>query len=329
MRALISRIAVFFACLRAMFSNQWVHRDPCPGNDTIPNHYVRKFDDDVKLVSQQKRSRLEGTVLVDYEVTGTSKSFDTIGTSEAQLVTGRFQDIQYNGPQNGRRWIDLSDYDWPDYVDSFDKLKILEDPTNKHVITGVSAMNRKRDGVIIAALFGNARETTVTGITEASSLIALPAAQKIANGGTNISMAKIRSGLELLDAAESGSPEEGGERFFVYTSNQLAKLMADATLTSSDYNTLKALQNYSMTDRMFMGMTWIRSELLPKTGNIRSAAIYAKEGVALGVGLNTTTSIDKLVNKRGQPYQIYIKQSLGAVRGKDNCVVQIDCDETA
>lgn len=302
-------------------------KEPMAGGDQVPNHFARKFDDDVKLVSQQKQSRLEGTVIADYEVVGMSKSFDTIGASEAQVVTGRNQDVQYNNSAHGRRWIDLSDYDWADYVDSFDKLKVLEDPTNKYLAAGIGAMNRAKDRVIITAIFGSARETTVSGATETSSLSALGSGQKIVNGGTNITMAKLRSGIELLNAAESGSPEEGGERTFLYTANQLTKLMADSTLTSSDYNTLKALQDYKVD--FFMGLRWIRTELLPKSGNIRSCAIYAREGVGLGVGSTTKTDVSQRKDKRGQPWQVYLLQSIGAVRGKDNCVVQIDCDETA
>lgn len=300
--------------------------DLCAGNDPS-NHYVKKFDDDIKEASQQRKSRLEGTVLVDNAVVGTSKSFDTVGTSEAQVVTGRNQDIQYNNLTLGRRWIDLTDYDFADYLDSFDKLKLLNDPTNKYTAAGINAMNRAKDRVIVTAIFGNARETTVQGATETSSLIALGSGQKIVNGGTNITMAKLRTGLEILNVAEAGSPEEGGERFFLYTANQLTKLMADSTLTSADYNTLKALMDYKVDS--FMGMNWIRTELLPKSGNIRSCAIYAKEGIGLGIGANVTTNVSQATEKRGQPWRVYVMQSIGAVRGKDNCVVQIDCDETA
>lgn len=326
----LARTKQFLFYLFALFvqpiPGAFIKFDPCAGND--PSHlFVKKFDDDIKEACQQRQSRLEGTTVADYAVVGTSRSFDGIGTSEAQVVTGRNQDIQYNNTPVSRRWIDLTDYDWADFLDSFDKLKLLNDPTNKYTKAGINAMNRSKDRVIVTALFGNARSTTVAGATETSTLIALPAEQKILNGGTNISMAKLRLGLELMNAAEAGSPEEGGERFFLYTANQLTKLMADSTLTSSDYNTLKALQDYKVD--MFMGMKWIRTELLPKSGNIRSCAIYAKEGVGLGVGADTKTDVSQAKEKRGQPWRVYVMQSIGAVRGEDKCVVQIDCDETA
>lgn len=329
MKALAHSIHLFFTFLFTLLcppaAGPYRKADLLAGNDPS-NHYVKKFDDDIKEACQQRKSRLEGTVLSDYSVVGTSKSFDTVGTSEAQLVSARNQDIQYSNVALGRRWIDLSDYDWAEYLDSFDKLKLLNDPTNKFTAAGLNAMNRAKDRVIVAAIFGSARETTIAGATETSTMVALGSGQKIVNGGANITMAKIRTGLEIMNIAEAGSVEEGGERYFLYSSNQLTKLMADTTITSADYNTLKALQNYQVDT--FMGMKWIRTELLPKSGNIRSCAIYAKEGIALGVGADIKTNVTQRTDKRGQPWQVYVLQSLGAVRGKDNCVVQIDCDET-
>lgn len=302
-------------------------RDLLAAGDQVPNHYVNKFDDDLKLAVQQTTSRLEETVTTDYGVVGASKSFDILGSSESQAVTGRNQDRQQNNTPTTRRWIDLADYDWDDYIDGFDKLKLLMDPTNKYVTLATAAHNRAKDRVIITALFGSARETTVSGTTVTSTLQALPAAQKIVNGGSNITMAKLRSAIEILNAAEAGSPEEGGERTFVFTSNQLTKLMADPTLTSADYNTLQALQDFKVD--YFMGMKWKRIEGLPKTGNIRSCGIYTKDGNALGVGMNITNDVSVNKAKRGFPITVYSMMSLGAVRGQDKCVVQIDCDETA
>lgn len=324
----ITRLLLFLVSLFAPVgaAGFLTFRDPLAGSDPS-NHFVKKFDDDLKEACQQRKSRLEGMVLADYSVVGTSKSFDTVGTSEAQLITGRFQDIQANSTAHNRRWIDLSDYDHAEYLDSADKLKLLNDPTNKYLAAGVNAMNRMKDRVIIAALGGSARETTVAGATETSSLVALPSGQKVAVGGTNLTMAKLRTGIEILNAAEAGSLEEGGERFFAYTANQLSKLMSDSTVTSADYNTLRALQNYTIDT--FMGLKWVRTELMGKSGNNRVNYMWAKEGVGLGVGADVKTDVSQDKTKRTLPWRTYVLMSLGCVRGKDNCVVEITCDETA
>ncbi len=292
---------------------------PADGS-TIENHHVQKFDDDIKLVASQKKSRLEDTVTRQEGIVGASKSVDRLGTTEAQEIKTRHEDTKTIEVPHLRRYIDLRDYNHPTLLDEEDTLKVLEDPTNKYVMAGVGAMNRKKDKVIIDALNASAR--VVDG-----SLAALPAGQIILNGGTNITMAKLRSAIEILNANEADSPEEdGAQRTFVYTANQLTKLMADTTLTSSDFNTLKALQDYKV--ESFMGMVWKRVESLPKTGNIRSCFIYGKSYVALGIGKNITTKISERDDKN-YAIQTYVKMSLGAVRVEDEGVVQIDCDETA
>ena len=320
--------AVLFVCLRALFCppKSWCKPDTRTTGDQIPTHFVVKYDQDLKLAYQQTKSRLEPFVTNVGAIVGASASFDFVQATESSLVTTRYQDVVPVNTPHARRWIDLADYDWDDYVDSFDKLKILSDPTNKYVQLAIAAHNRTKDRAIIAALFGTARETSGYGSTLTTSMTVLPPASKVAHNNANMTMAKLRSGIELLNIAEAGSPEEGGTRTFVYTANQLTKLMADVTPTSRDYNELKALNNYDI--NYFMGMNWVRTEQLPKTGNIRKCGIFAKEGMALGMGQNITNDITIRKDKRGYPIQVYSMVSLGAVRGQDGCVVEIECDES-
>lgn len=305
----------------------YLRRDPRAGDSQVLNHYVNKYADDVALQMQQTTSRLEPFATVHEGVVGASKSTDSVGATESDEITGRFQDMQAKGTPHVRRWIDLRDFDWFDYIDSFDKLKILSDPTNKYVTLAVSAHNRKKDRLIAEACFGSVREQVGAGNGAVSQYVALPAAQKVVHGGTNISMAKIRTGIQLMNANEAASPEEGGERVFVYTAEQLTVLMADATLTSADYNSLRALQNFQVD--MFMGMKWVRTELLPKTGTTRSCGIFGKGYIHLGVGLNIKNDISEDKGKRGHPIRVYSMMSLGAARSEDKGVVEIQCTEAA
>ena len=307
--------------------SRFTRTDPRACGDQVPNHFVNKFADDVNLAMQQTTSRLEGTVITMPDIVGSSASVDFTGITESQQVTTRFQDLQANNTPHVRRWVDLSDFDWFDYIDSFDKLKVLVDPTNKYVTGAIAAHNRQKDRQIIGALQGSAREQTGQGNAGTSQYVALPAGQKVAVGGANITMAKLRTAIELMNVNEAGSPEEGGERFFVYTANQLTKLMADTTVTSSDYNTMRALQNFQVDT--FMGMKWTRTELLPKTGNNRFCYIYGKSFVTLGIGQNIVNDVSQNKTKRGFPFQVYSMMSLGAVRNQDKGVVEIACDETA
>jgi hypothetical protein len=300
-----------------------LHLDLLPRDDsTIPNHYVIKYDDDVRLVAQQKKSRLEETVTPHPGIVGASKAIDRYGDTEAEEVIDRHGDTNTSEGAHLRRYIDLRDYDKATLLDQADTIKILDNPNNRYVQGSVAAMNRKKDKVIIAALNGSARNVDNT-------LVELPAGQIILDGGTNISMAKIRGAIEILNANEADAPEEEGAlRTFVYTAKQLTILMADATLTSADYNTLKALQDYTMSNRMFMGLLWKRVEFLPKVGDIRSCFIYGKSYMGLGTGRDIQNKVAERPDKR-HAIQTYTQMSIGAVRIEDEGVVEIKVDETA
>lgn len=315
--ALITLIRSFFFPCFASFP------DPLARDDsTIPNHFVTKFDEDVRLVAQQTKCRLQETVMVDEGIVGASKSVDRQGATEAQEIVDRHGDTKLIEAEHIRRWIDLRDYNHPMLIDKTDTLKVLENPTNKYVMGSNAAMNRKKDKILIAALGGSARTADA-----ANPLAALPAGQKILEGGTNISLAKLLAALEILNENEADSPEEDGTmRTYVYTAAQLTVLMQDPKITSADYSTLQALQNMKIDE--FMGMKWKRVEYLPKTGNIRSNYIYGKSYMKLGIGENIMTSIDKRADKNNA-IQTYLEMSLGAVRVEDEGVVEVQVDESA
>ena len=319
--------SLIFSLLSTLFKAPTGEKyDAISAGDQIPTHFVVKYDDDVKLAYQQAKSRLEDRVTT-LTATGASVSFDFVTATESSLVTTRYQDVVPTNTPHTRRWIDLADYDWDDYVDSFDKLRLLADPTNKYVSSAIAAHNRTKDRIIISSMFGTARETSGYGTTLTTTMTALPAGSKVAHGSVNMTMAKLRTGIELLNVAEAGTPEEGGERTFVYTANQLTKLMSDVSFTSRDYSDLQALQNYKVD--YFMGMTWIRTELLPKSGNIRKCGLFTKDGMGLALGANIVNDVTIRKDKRGYPIQVYSMVSLGSVRGQDKCVVEIECDESA
>ena len=67
---------------------------------------------------------------------------------------------------------------------------MLADPTSPYARLAVMALNREADKIILAAVRGNAR--TNTGLT------ALPASQKIAEGGLGLTLAKLLAAKEIL-----------------------------------------------------------------------------------------------------------------------------------
>lgn len=280
----------------------------------ITEAFVEQYSANFLTLAQQKESRLESCVTIESGIVGASKAVERIGASDAYSITTRHGDTQYVETPHSRRWLDLADYGWADLVDEMDKIKALIDPTSPYLMAGVQALNRKKDDVIISALGAAAR--TGTGTTS------FPAAQQIVHGSAGMTVAKLRSAKQLLDEAEV----DDMDRFIIMTAEQINNLLGDSTVTSADYNTVKALVNGELNS--FMGFNFIRSERLPKASTTRSCYAFHKSGLSLGIGKDIVTSIDILPTKN-MSAQVYARMSLGAVRLEEARVVEVQCTETA
>jgi len=287
----------------------------------ITEAFVKQFADNFKLKSQQLKSRLEKHVLVDSNIVGSSKSVDRVGAEEDQQRTERYGDSPHMADNFERRWIDLSDWEWGKLMDDMDQLKMLADPTSPTIAGGVASLMRRKDKVIIAALGGSARQ----GQDSSATTVVLPAAQKIANGGTGLTIAKVIAARGILGRAEAFNEDDpNDELVMVYTMEQLENMLNIDKFTSTDYNSVKALVAGEVDT--WMGFTWVRTQLLPKTAFERFCYAYCKSGVTLGIGKDITTKLGERPDKKFLPYA-YSKQSVGAVRTEDVKVVEIACNE--
>ena len=255
-------------------------------------------------------------------ISGTGKTVERLGAAEAYDLVSRHADTRYVEVPHSRRWLDLSDKAWAELVDEMDKIKMLADPTSPYAALGVAALNRAKDDVIMAAARGTARTGTST--------IALPAAQKIAVGAAGLTLAKLLTAKEILDAAEvdpqlEADGQAGIKRVMVVTTKQLTNLYGTTEIKSIDYNSVKALAEGQIDT--FLGFKFVRTERVPKVGTDRMCLAWAAGCVAYGVGMDTVTSIDPLPGKN-HSVQVYARESIGACRVEDAGVVEIACLES-
>ena len=117
-----------------------------------------------------------------------------------------------------------------------DKVRSLIDPTSSYALAAAYALGRAQDDEIIAAASG----TAYTGETGSDST-ALPSAQKITESGTDgLTIAKLRTAKETLD---NSNVDPSITRHIVVGPRQVTDLLGTTEVTSSDYNTVKALAN--------------------------------------------------------------------------------------
>lgn len=287
---------------------------------SIPQSYVEQFSSNVHLLSEQRTSRLRGTVMIE-DVTGESFAVERVGGIDApNQITNLHGDTPLNNTPHTRRWGFIADYDVADLIDKQSRVRLLIDPDSIYTLRHAGTMGRGVDDSIIAALGGNAAQGK-----SGTSNIALPSGQKIANGSTNLTISKLIEAKEKLDAAEV---DDYIPRFFVAGSSQMSALLEDDKITSSDFNTVRALVRGELNE--YLGFTFVRSERLPVGNigaNIRQCYAWAMTGVRLGVAMEPNSVASPRPDKRNS-MQIYTCGSWGAVRVEDEQVVEVACDES-
>lgn len=290
----------------------------------IPTHHVEQYRANVFHLSQQKGSRLRRTVRDDGDVVGNRVYFDRIGVTAATRILNRHGDTPLMNTPHSRRSAVMYDYDWADLVDWTDKLKTLYDPTNPYAQSAAYALGRSQDDEIIDALGG----TASTGVDGSGSQV-LPAAQKIAvndhtydagTGDVGLTIGKLIKAKNILDSAEV---DESYRRYLAVTADQISDLLTTTQVTSSDYNTVKALVAGEI--NTFMGFEFIRTERLQLSSGDRLCYAYTEMAVGCGTPQEIEVDIGPRRDKRNST-QVYAKMGIGAVRVEDVQVVEIACN---
>lgn len=290
----------------------------------IPNHYAQQYATNVQLLLQQEGSRLRGLVTEGQYIGEQASPVDQVDSIEMQAVTGRFEPMGRVDADTTRRWVTPNDFDLPQMIDSFDKLRLLTDPNSAFVKNAVNAANRKIDDVIIAAFFASAK----TGKTGSGST-AFPSSQQVAvtqgaSAATGLTVAKLREGRRILRANEVDLDMD--PITCVVTSKQEDNLLAEAQVISLDFNDRPVLVDGRI--KKFLGINFVPSERIANdTTPYRRVPLFAKSGMHLGIWNDITTDISQRKDIRGLPFQAYVYLTIGATRLEEKKIVEIKCAE--
>lgn len=290
----------------------------------IPSHYAQQYATNIELLLQQKGSRLRGRVTEGSYKGEQASPVDQIGAVEMQEVTTRFGEMGRVDAAVDRRWVLPTDYDLPQLIDSFDKLRLLTDPESSYVQNAVFAAGRQFDRLIIDAFF-DAANTGKTGTTSTSH----GAGQQIddafgASGTVGLTVAKLREAKRILMAADVDMEME--TLYCAVTAKQHDDLLAEAQVISTDFNDKPVLVEGKI--QRFLGIEFIHTELLETdASSYRRVPVWAMSGVHLGLWNDITTNVSRRSDLQGEPFQAYVYMTAGATRLEEEKVVEIQCGE--
>jgi hypothetical protein len=282
----------------------------------ITTAFVEQYSSNIQMLSQQKGSLLRDKVRVE-SVTGKNAFFDQVGSVTASVRSTRHADTPQSDTPHSRRRVSLVDYEFADLIDDLDKVRMLVDPTSTYALAAAYAMGRAMDDAIITAATGSA-DTGVAGGTA----VALPSSQIIAEGGTTgMTIAKLREAKEIIDLADV---DPSLPRHIIVSPKQITDLLGTTEVTSSDFNTVKALAQGDINS--FLGFNFIVSNRLAVASQIRDCIAFVSDGIGLAVGKDATARIDERADK-GYATQVYYSAAFGATRMEEEKVVKIQAYE--
>ena len=282
----------------------------------ITTAFVNQYGANIDMLSQQKNSRFMGKTREESQ-TGETGFYEQIGATSAVERTSRHADTPRVDTPHARRAVTMGTFEWADLIDQADKVRMLIDPTSSYSMSAVMAMNRSRDDVMIEAALGTAR----TGKNGTTNVI-LPTSQKIVASATGLTIDKLREAAEIINANDV---DPDIRRYLAFSAKQLTNLLATTEVTSSDFNTVKALVEGKIND--FMGFTFVRTERLTTDGNgDRQCIAWAEDGLLMAQGSNNVTKIDELPTK-SYSTQVFRSEDFGATRMEEEKVVEIACVE--
>lgn len=289
----------------------------------LPTHYVQEFSTNISLLLQQKGSKLRNAVMTGSHTGKQASPVDQIGKVEMQAVTSRFSPMGRVDAPTDRRWVFPSDFDLPQLIDSFDKLRMITDPESAYVTNAVMAAGRKFDELIIAAFTATAK-TGEKGSTSTSRTAANEV--DVATGGANskLNVAKIKAVKELMMAKHVDFDME--EAYIGITAADHAALLNEIQVISSDFNGgAPVLQQGKITE--FLGFKFIHSEKIETVAagtNEVTLPVWVKSGMYLGIWDDIANSVSQRNDLQGEPWQLYTTMTAGATRLEEDKVYAIE-----
>lgn len=286
--------------------------------------YAKQYATNIQLLLQERGSKLRGLVSEGSYVGASASPVDQLGKVEMQPVTQRYAPMGRVDAAVDRRWVFPSDFDLPQLIDSFDKLRLLTDPESAYVQNAVLAAGRQIDRLILKAFTADAK-TGIDGGTTTS--VAGGNEVDVAVGGTNsrLNMAKLLAVKEIM---RSNSALESGEEIYcILTAKDESNLLQEIQITSRDFNgdDRPVLMDGKLS--RFLGINFVYCELaetvLAGTNEV-NVPVWVKSGMHLGIWGDVMTDIDRRKDIQSIPWQAYVKMTMGATRLEENKVYNIE-----
>jgi len=287
-------------------------------SENLPKLAVETFSTILELKLQQKTSMLRGRVMEGQHVGKQASPIDYIGSVEMKAPAGRYAPNQPQNTDFTRRWVTPVDKEAFQLIDTFDKLKLLSDPTSRYSDVAAAAVAREWDDRIIAAAFATATIGDSTGIgttTESFDTTDYRIASTFGSAAASgLTVAKMIEAKRIMRKAQV--PVDTEALTWVTNSQGESDLLNQVQVVSTEFNDRPVLTDGKVT--RFLGWDIVYSERLTSTSNVRQ-----------NIAKDTENDLERRRDLSGLPWQLATLMSSGATRLEPGRLLQVLCSDTS
>lgn len=289
---------------------------------TIDQVRAQKFASVLYILSQQMGSKFATKVRNESVASAELAYFDTLAEDDdTAQKTGRHQGTPISEAEFGRRRV--IPYPWTNkkVLDKEDLDRMLPDPRNPVAMNQVRSLGREKDDLIITAALGTASigkagGSSITHYAESigidgdgtpSTLGSLPEVHSVAD----MSLEKMLTMMRLFNE-DDVDPDI--RKNWAVPPKDIEDMLNLIEIGSSDYNTVKALQQGKM--ETFAGFDFFWTNRLgvdAVTSTATRTIAWAQDGIILATIGDISTRIEE-AERLDFAWVLFSKMDLGAVR---------------
>jgi len=289
----------------------------------IPNSFIVKYEDSMRLALQQQESRLYSLCPTTQGVGEKVKLDDIVGNVKGQKRATRNQDTNITDATHDRVWVVAPDpIDNGFLVDTMDQLESGIQLQSAYVMANAGMIARAKDDAWLAGFYGNML-TGKNGTTNTafSGSMVVPVATGAASAA-RMNVEKLRAARKLL---MKGFVDPNEEWYAAFTAEQIDDLTGQVLVLSSDYaGTVKP--RWSSDGKQLLGLagfTFVEIELSNTlfdnagltldSSNYRKNPFWAKSGVRAVPWEDMYSSLS-IRHDKGDSAQIYARTAIACTR---------------
>jgi len=253
---------------------------------------------------------LRNAVRLRTGVEGSTYKFPKISAGAAVARGDISSDVVALGITYAQATATMSDWVAAEYTDIFGQAKVNFDERSELVQIVAKSIGRRSDQLVLSALDAASSSLTV--------------ATTVGGTATNLNMEKLLEAKRLLDAGNVPF----SDRYFVIHANNLAGLLSETKVTSSDFASIKALVQGQVDTFMgfkFISMGDLAEGGLPLAGGVRTNYAFHKTAVGLAESLGPKTEINYVPQKTS--FLVNCMYSAGSVGIDGAGIVEVSCTE--